>query len=1157
MRGETATFSCQVLGDNAYTIDNVVITDSQDRELQLFSIEHLYAASVANASYSDTGVYVCTATLSHNTDGSIITLDNTALLTIYIPALVLTGPQTAGYIVGVSFSISCRAEGFPVPRMAWLREGVVLSDSSRVNNVTNTPFVTSYLSFSDPIESQSANYSCQADNMYSLDDNDFTFTDVSNSASIRIHPIPLVTQLEDRNVTISSSVTIVCIASGIQPLDFLWLNLTNGMTELTTNSQLTIEDFDASSYLTIHSVSRGDTGYYQCSVYNNEGNNSAQMLLLVQELPFPPNSLATTIAARYVVISWSVPFDGNSPITLYIIEIEQQGAYMQIGTSAAAVPQHNITGLSPFTEVRIRVKSQNSIGISEPSSPVLIKTLQDTPDTAPRNVLISAITVDKLLISWQPPSTEGWNGLVTSFRIQYTLLLTPGEGGDIVNSIQNILTDSLTNQQANSIFSSQVQELEAYQDYSLRVSACTIVGCGLYSDAVEAFTLASVPTLGPIIFNAVTTARSIHLQWYEIPLRYRNGVIASYTLLYSSLVAANNTIRTNTDVREYTILGLYPYTLYNVSVAGETASIGPFGLATQVLTAEDIPSAPQNVQVTYLVSYSELSISWSPPLTPNGIVIRYTLYYTQFIPHIVTRNSSTTDSPFTIHGIEVGYSVYLNITAHTSIGEGPASLHIEIAPGTSPYKSNTTQNIQYRQVNVGGTLSLTCLIHGTPTPDYRWTTNYTGSGFIALPQTEQLLEIHDVTTVYDGAFRCTADNVFGSDTILFIVSVVQLPSVTLAYGLPEFCITSGDVIHCQEGRPLSLSCSYTNGIPTPVLNFTREGSTLEDVNKVANSVRRDIAKLSDENSRQYVCEGVNRVGRDIEQLFINLVGVFSIEVDGEGVVMWSLSNAGYLGGYFVIQFGVGNVTENSLDIPSSSPFTLSGLITQPGSYEWRLKFVTQHGDAVISTNFPFYLPPPLENAILSWLVALLIFVAVVVVIVLILVMVCVAYTCRKRRNLDSRGGFLSEPRPLNRSVPMENIEQVTRDVNRFSKPHRRDKKNRISGDSFKHTEEYTKNEAYRGPLAFHNRGLDKEVGYRERPSSFQAASNLRFLGQRSSRNTDTDPVGGIGFRRITTPPEFPLPPPPMGYVAYRRDLDREISNLTPPPPPIPDPTYTM
>ena len=1161
--GETATFICEVQGDPGYTINYVVISDPQNRKLELFPLEHLYAASVVNTTYSDGGVYTCTVTLVDDTLGSTTTVNNTALLIVYVPARVLEGPQSGIYIVGVSFSIPCRSEGFPIPLITWLRDGVELSDDSNISNVTNTSFVSSYLYFSDPIESQSGNYSCRADNMFTLDDNDFVFSDLSTLASIQIC-ITLVTQLEDRNVTLYNPVTILCIASGKLPLSFSWLNLTLAMTSLTTSSELTIENFDISSQLTIHSANRENTGFYQCTVSNNEGNSSAQMLLLVQEKPFPPDSLTTAIAARYVIISWNVSFNGNSPITQNVIEIEQGGTYMRIGTSPGDATQHNVTGLSPFTEYNIRVKAQNTFGFGEPSSSVLIKTSQDKPDTAPRNVSLSAITVDSVLLSWLPPLTEGWNGLITSFRIQHTLLLTPGEGSNIVNSVKSTLTDSLTIQQVNSVFSSQVQELEAYQNYSLRVSACTITGCGLFSAAVEALTLESVPTLGPTIFNTLPTARSIYLQWNEIPLRYRNGVISSYTVLYYSPDGSNHTERTNTNALEHTITTLYPYTLYRVSLAAETTGIGPFGTVTQVLTSEDIPSEPRSVEVTYLASYSELSVSWIPPLTPNGIIIRYTLYYTQYIPQEVTRYNTTTNSPYIIHGIEVGYSVFLSVTAHTLSGESPASQQIEIAPAMSP-SSNTLDNINYTQVYVGRTLLLACLIEGTPTPEYRWTSNYTGSSFLALPQTEQVLEITDVTAEYDGAFQCTASNIFGSDTFIFIVSVVESPSVTLAYGFPEFCIRSGDVIHCQQGKSLSLSCSYTHGTPTPLLNFTREGNTLDDLHKVANYLRRDIMQLSDDNCRLYVCEGINRVGSDREELFINLVGIFSIEVDGQSVVSWSLSNTGYLGGYFVIQFGIENVTENSLNISSSSPFSLTQLITVPGTYQWRLKFVTQYADAVVSTNYPFYLAVPQENTILNWLIALLIFLAVVVIIVLILVIVCLAYTIKQRRKRDSKGSLLRVPRPIPRSIPLEDFgkvttsgfgsaEPVTRDTHRFGKPRSRDKKNRVSGDSFKRPEEYTKNEAYRGPLAFHNRGLDKDAAYKQKPSNFQAASNLKFLGQKSSRNKE--PVGSIGFKRISTPPDFPLPPPPIGYVAYRRDCDREI-NFTPPPPPIPDATYKM
>ena len=1167
--GNLATFTCKVNGAVGHTVTSVEITTPQNEQLEIVSLNSAYFASVDNTAYTDRGVYTCTVKLVDNTLGSETTLTNNALLTVYVPANVLEGPQSGMFVEGISFSIHCRAQGFPIPLITWLRDGIIVSDTSLISNTTETPNITTYLSFPNPAESQSANYSCRVANMYTLDDNVVINSEDSLLASIHIHAIPMVTQLEDRNVTLFSSVTIVCIASGRQPLSFSWLNLTVSMTSLMTSSELTIESTGTSSQLTIHSAYREYTGYYQCTASNNVGDSTAQMLLLVQERPFPPDSLTTTtIAARYVIISWSVTFNGNSPVTLNIIGIEQGSSYVQVSTTSDT-NNHNVTGLSPFTEYNISVRTQNVIGVSEPSSSILIKTSQDKPDTAPRNVSLSAITVDSFVVSWLPPLSEGWNGLITSFEIQHTLLLTPLEGGNIVESIKKTLVEVLTLQQIDNQFSSDVQELEAYQNYSIRLSACTIVGCGLYSAPVRASTLESVPTAGPTIFNTQTTARTIHLQWNEIPLRYRNGIIGYYTILYYTPDGNNNTERTNTDVREYTISGLEPYTQYRVSIAGETTGIGPFGTALQVLTEEDIPSEPRDIVVTYLESYTELSISWNSPLNHNGIIILYTLHYIQYIPHELARSNTTTNSPFIIRDISVGFSVFLSITANTTRGEGPASQQIEIEAATSPYidtisaSSNESASINYEQVCVGSTLTLTCSIEGTPTPDYRWTSNYTGLT-LALPQTDQVLEITDVTAEYDGTFHCTAENIFGSATILFVVTVVELPIVSLAYGSSEFCMGSREYIHCQQGRPISISCFYTRGIPTPVLNFTREGNTLTQVSTYGNYLLLEIMALSDENSRQYICEGINRVGIHRQELFINLVGVFSIAVDDMSVVTWSLSYTGYLGGNFVIEFGIDSITDNAMNISSLIPLVLSEIITVPGTYQWRLKFVTQHGVAVISTNFPFYLAVPPETTVLSWLIALLVFLAVVVIIVLILVIVCLFYTCRLRRKRGLRGTLLSEPKPKSKTIPLENLGNVTttkfhqpttRDVDRFGKPRPRDKKNRITADSFKHTETYTKNEAYRGPLAFHNRGLDSDAKYKQRPSSFQAASNIKFLGQKSSRNTA--PVGGIGFRRIGTPPDFPLPPPPIEYVAYQRDFDREINNFTPPPPPVPDPTYKM
>lgn len=74
----------------------------------------------------------------------------------------------------------------------------------------------------------------------------------------------------------------------------------------------------------IQEVRAADVGQYTCSVKSPGGNETRSAKLSVIELPFAPINVKAarldTQTQRAVNVSWTPGFDGNSPISKFIVQ---------------------------------------------------------------------------------------------------------------------------------------------------------------------------------------------------------------------------------------------------------------------------------------------------------------------------------------------------------------------------------------------------------------------------------------------------------------------------------------------------------------------------------------------------------------------------------------------------------------------------------------------------------------------------------------------------------------------------------------------------------------------------------------------------------------------------------------------------------------------
>ncbi|XP_050344863.1 protein sidekick isoform X1 [Nymphalis io] len=143
----------------------------------------------------------------------------------------------------------------------------------------------------------------------------------------------------------------------------------------------------------------------------------------------PPQSVAAhALSPTEVALTWSPPHlaQQNGDLLGYKIfylmtespeELEPgRRAEEEIEVVPATSTSHSLVFLDKFTQYRIQVLAFNPAGDGPRSTAILVRTHQGLP-SAPRNITFSEITMNSLIVSWEPPHRR--NGLIHSYLVTY------------------------------------------------------------------------------------------------------------------------------------------------------------------------------------------------------------------------------------------------------------------------------------------------------------------------------------------------------------------------------------------------------------------------------------------------------------------------------------------------------------------------------------------------------------------------------------------------------------------------------------------------------------------------------------------------------------------------------------------------------------------
>ncbi|XP_046721007.1 phosphatidylinositol phosphatase PTPRQ-like isoform X2 [Silurus meridionalis] len=332
--------------------------------------------------------------------------------------------------------------------------------------------------------------------------------------------------------------------------------------------------------------------------------------------------------------------------TAAMSQIEVLPPYEELVNLSSNHISYVVTRLSPFTDYNFSVSAFTIVG-EGPARLIAQKTPEQVPSSV-QDLSYKNISSTSISVSWNLPLNP--NGKIT----HYTLYVLNLEGNVTQQKVTNTTSIVLT-------------DLDKYTEYKVRVAASTAAGESPESDEDNILVLTpedepDSPPYNLVVLN--TTSSTATISWS--PPNKPNGIIVFYEVTYSN---ATFSYMVNSTVPSVTLHHLKPYTLYDVTARGFTR-LGHGDQTSpvlQMLSGEDVPGSPPYDLAYDSISSSEVNVSWSPPLVPNGVILYYSVEYWN-TTH--TLNITTHTSSVLLSNLRKYARYRLSVQAATRVGLG-------------------------------------------------------------------------------------------------------------------------------------------------------------------------------------------------------------------------------------------------------------------------------------------------------------------------------------------------------------------------------------------------------------------------------------------------------------------------------------------------------
>ncbi|XP_047472711.1 Down syndrome cell adhesion molecule-like protein Dscam2 isoform X10 [Penaeus chinensis] len=1017
--GTPLQITCLVLvGDEPITLqwfkDNQLMHSDHETIISHLTpkVSSILLPSVASHS---AGLYTCRAS---NMVGSV---QVSSQLKVQVPPRWIVEPADKAFALGSDARLECKADGFPRPSLGWKKAAGHTPGDYRdldVNNPNIKVTGDGTLHISSIQKSHEGYYLCEANNGIGAG--------LSTVIYVRVQAPPQF-KIQYRNQTArhGDDAVLECEAGGETPIGILWSKDKHSVDQAAEPRYTIREEMRGGSVhssLSIKTTDRTDSAVYTCVATNAFGSADTNINLIIQEHPEQPSSLKVLDkSGRSVELSWTSPYDGNSPITRYIVEYKLSRRNWENDGERMMVPGNQnmaaVLDLRPATTYHLRIVARNEIGDSDPSDIVTIITAEEAPSGSPRDLKVEAVDQTSLRVKWKPPLREEWNGDIQGYQVGYRL----------ASSNTSYVYETVEfSKEVGKEHQLTIKKLQVYTEYAVVVSAFNKIGQGPTTEEIRSYTAEGTPQQPPHDVTCTTlTSQTIRVSWASPPLETVQGVIKGYKVIYGPSDKWYDEERKDTKITSSTethLHGLQKYTNYSLQVLAFTS--GGEGVRSQPIhcqTDQDVPDAPTSVKAL-VMSADSILVSWLPPDRPNGIITQYTVYFKEegkSDSEAEQEKLLSSQLNYEANGLKQRDEYVFWVTASTTIGEGEKSESVHLKLSSKVPAKIASFDDEY-VATYKEDVKLHCQAVGLPTPDIRWTIRgepFTPNDRMRL-LTEGSLLIREVSRDDAGEYTCHVENPYGQDTVTHTL-LIQAPPHP-----PE--------IQLQSTTTNSIEVKLKPSViddTTPIHGYTvyykPEFSTWESVQVPASTRSYNLEGLWCGSRYQIYASAYNKIGTGESSEILNtrtkgkkpeipevhrFVEVSSVSIN---LHLKAWQDGGCPMNYFVVEYKPRHQTEWIMADNQVSPTGNYGImeLTPATWYNLRISAHNNAGSSVAEyevatlTLTGATLPPTVSDSRVTWLPdwwpkwldlnVLVPVIATIVVIIVGIVVICVAVTRRK------------------------------------------------------------------------------------------------------------------------------------------------------------------